>query len=145
MAFDTNKSLAAGTKVRVVEPMDVPEWSKWDDDAGRISSSVKRRLQQMFFRGNKNLSAEIVYIASEEERERLRRKGRIKVRVRDQERLRNHAHRRSDDAHQGPLKRADAEPFDEEPKESPLRWDLHMLQFVRAFMIVRSTPGEPDG
>src|SRR5438552_18085729 len=84
MAFDTNKNLAAGTKVRIAEAMDIPEWSKWDDDAGRISSSVKKRLQQMFFRGDKKLTAEVVYIASEEERERLRRKGQVKVRVRDQ-------------------------------------------------------------
>ena len=83
MAFDV-KNFAAGTKVRVAEPTEVPEWSEWDDDGGRISSSVKKRLQQMFFRGDKKLGAEIVYIASEEERERLRRKGQTKVRIRDQ-------------------------------------------------------------
>ena len=84
MSFNLNKSLAAGTKVRVAEAMEVPEWSKWDDDGGRISSPVKKRLQQMFFRGDKKVSAEVVYIATEDERERLRRKGQIKVRLRDQ-------------------------------------------------------------
>lgn len=84
MSFDTSKNLSAGSKVRIGEPMEVPEWSTWDDDHGRISSSVKRRLQMQFFRGDKKLSAEIVYISSEEERDRLRRKGQIKVRVRDQ-------------------------------------------------------------
>src|SRR5262245_22219 len=84
MSFDNNKNMAAGTKVRMGEPGEVPEWSKWDDDGGRISSSVKKRLQQMFFRGDRKISAEIVYIASEEDRERLRRKGQTKVRVRDQ-------------------------------------------------------------
>ena len=84
MAFEGNKNLAAGTKVKVVEPMDVPEWSKWDDDKGRIAGSVKKRLQQQFFRGDHKLVAEIVYIGSEEVRERLRRKGQVKVRVRDQ-------------------------------------------------------------
>jgi hypothetical protein len=84
MAFNMNKDLAAGTKVRVAEPMDVPDWSTWDDDGGRISSPVKKRLQQLFFRGDKKISAEIVYISTEDERERLRRKGQTKIRVRDQ-------------------------------------------------------------
>ena len=84
MSFNKSKSFSAGSKVRVVEAMDVPEWSKWDDDKGRISGSVKKRLQQQFFRGDHKLSCEVVYIASEEERERLRRKGQIKVRVKDQ-------------------------------------------------------------
>ena len=60
MAFDDNKNLAAGTKVRIAESMDVPEWSQWDDDKGRISGSVKKRLQQMFFRGDRKLTAEVV-------------------------------------------------------------------------------------
>lgn len=84
MSFDNNKNLAAGTKVKVSEPMEVPEWSEWDDDKGRISGSVKKRLQQQFFRGDQKLVAEVVYISSEEERERLRRKGQVKVRIRDQ-------------------------------------------------------------
>ena len=83
MSFESNKYLAVGTKVRVAEPMDVPEWSTWDDDKGRTSSPVKKRLQAAFFRGDKKVTAEIVYIAKESERERLRRKNQIKVRVRE--------------------------------------------------------------
>lgn len=83
MAFDTNKYLAAGTKVKVTEPMEVPEWSKWDDDKGRTSSSVKRRLQAMFFQGNSKIQAEVMHISKESERERLRRKGQVKVRIKD--------------------------------------------------------------
>ena len=83
MAFDTNKYLAAGTKVRVKEPTEVPEWSKWDDDGGRTSSQVKKRMQAMFFRGDRKIVGEVLYIGRESERERLRRKGQIKVRVRD--------------------------------------------------------------
>lgn len=83
MAFEKVKNLAAGTKVRVVEPMDVPEWSEWDDDKGRTSGMIKRRLQAMFFRGDKKITAEVVYIAKESERERLQRKGQIKVRLRE--------------------------------------------------------------
>lgn len=83
MSFNTSKYLAVGTKVRVVEPMEVPETSKWDDDKGRTSSSVKRRMQLQFFQGNPKYTAEIVYVARESEREKLRRKGLVKVRVRD--------------------------------------------------------------
>jgi hypothetical protein len=76
-------SIASGTKVTVVASMDVPHWSTWDDDRGRTSVPTKRRLQQMFFRGDKRLTAEVMYIAKESERDKLRRDGRVKVRVRD--------------------------------------------------------------
>jgi len=84
MAFDMNKYLAVGAKVRVAEPMDVPENSTWDDDHGRISPSLKKRMQTQFFKGDKKLTAEVMYISKESEREKLRRKGLIKVRVKDQ-------------------------------------------------------------
>ncbi len=83
MPFDMNKYLAAGTKVRIKEPCDVPEWSKWDDDGGRTSSQVKKRMQAMFFRGDRKIVGEVLYIGRESEREMLRRKGQIKIRVRD--------------------------------------------------------------
>lgn len=83
MSFDMKKFMAVGTKVRVNEPMDVPEYSIWDDDHGRTSASLKKRLQGMFFQGNRKLAAEIVYVSKESERERLRRKGLIKVRLKD--------------------------------------------------------------
>ena len=76
--------MAVGTKVRVNDPMEVPEWSTWDDDKGRTSGPVKKRLQIAFFKGDKKVSAEIVYVSKESEREKLRRKGQIKVRVKDQ-------------------------------------------------------------
>jgi hypothetical protein len=79
-----SKTFAAGTKVRVCESMDVPEWSEWDDDKGRTSGGVKKRLCQLFFRGDKKISGEIVYIAKESEREALKRKGQVKVRIKDQ-------------------------------------------------------------
>lgn len=75
--------LAAGTKVRVAQPMEVPEWSDWDDDKGRTSTPVKKRLQTMFFKGDKKVGAEIVYIAKETDRDKLRKLGRVKVRLRD--------------------------------------------------------------
>ena len=83
MAFNQSKYMAAGSRVRVTEPMDVPEWSTWDDDKGRTSGSVKRRLQASFFRGDRKISAEVVYISKESEREKLRRKGQIKLRLRE--------------------------------------------------------------
>jgi hypothetical protein len=83
MAFDTSKYLAIGAKVRVAEPMEVPDNSSWDDDKGRTSGTLKKRLQSLFFQGSRKISAEVLYIAKESERDRLRRKGLIKIRLRD--------------------------------------------------------------
>jgi len=83
MAFGLAKHLAAGTKVRVHSPMSVPAWSIWDDDKGRTSTPVKKRLQASFFKGDRKVVAEVMYISRESEREKLRRKGHVKVRVRD--------------------------------------------------------------
>lgn len=78
-----SKHISPGTKVIVITPGDPPEWSEWEDDGGRISGPVKKRLQQMFFRGDKRVTAEIVYVSSESERDELKRKGRVKVRVKE--------------------------------------------------------------
>ncbi len=83
MSFDMTKFMAVGTKVRVNAAMDVPDYSTWDDDGGRTSAMLKKRMQSMFFRGDRKLTAEIMYIGKESERERLRRKGLVKLRVRD--------------------------------------------------------------
>lgn len=77
------RSWAAGSRVKVKRPGTVPEWSTWDDDGHRTSTSVKRRLQQLFFRGDTRISASIVYIASESLRDRLKTKQQVKVEVRD--------------------------------------------------------------
>lgn len=83
MSFGLSIHLAAGTRVTVASPMEVPEWSRWDDDRGRVSTPVKKRLQSAFFKGDRKVSAEVLYISRESEREHLRRKGRVKVRARD--------------------------------------------------------------
>lgn len=77
------RSLSAGSKVTVTTPGPVPTWSEWDDDNQRTSTPVKRRLQEMFFKRDKKILAEVVYIASESERESLKRKNRVKVSLRD--------------------------------------------------------------
>ena len=84
MSFDMKKFMAVGTKVKVAEPMDVPEYSIWDDDGGRTSAMLKKRMQALFFRGSNKLVAEIMYISKESERDRLRRKGLVKIRLKDQ-------------------------------------------------------------
>lgn len=83
MALES-KALTVGTKVRVAQPMDVPETVAWDDDGGRTSGLLKKRLIASFFKQDKRITAEVVYIARESERERLRRKGLIKLRLRHQ-------------------------------------------------------------
>ncbi|MFH1747958.1 MAG: hypothetical protein ABIG44_13060 [Planctomycetota bacterium] len=75
-------SLTSGTRVKVKDPGVVPAWSAWDP-CQRTSTSVKRRLQQLFFRGDRRVTAEILYIASETLRDQLRSKGQVKVEVRD--------------------------------------------------------------
>jgi len=84
MAFDMSKHLVVGAKVKVANPMDVPEDSVWDDDKGRTSPMLKKRLQAKFFQGVTSVFGEIVYIANSTEREMLRRKGLVKLRIRDQ-------------------------------------------------------------
>lgn len=78
-----SKSIPSGTRVRVVNAGPVPQWSTWDDDKQRTSTPNKRRLQQMFFRGDKKISASVVFISSEHERETLKKSGRVKVELRD--------------------------------------------------------------
>jgi hypothetical protein len=77
------KFIAAGTRVKVKTPGIIPTWSVWDFDGHRVANSVKRRLQQLFFTGDRRVTATLVYISSESERERLRRDGRVKVEVRN--------------------------------------------------------------
>lgn len=77
------RTLAAGTSVKVARPGAIPEWSKWDDDGYRTSNSVKRRLQRLFFNGDRKIQARVVYISSEHERSKLKAKGHTKVELRD--------------------------------------------------------------
>jgi len=76
-------SFGAGTRVKVKKPGPVPEYSTWDDDQQRTSNSVKRRLQGLFFKGDRRIQAAVVYIANESDRERLKSKKLVKVEVRD--------------------------------------------------------------
>ncbi len=75
-------TFTAGTRVKVRTPGTVPPWSVWDDDHQRTSTPVKKRLQQLFFQGDKKIVANVVYIGSESERDRLRVHGQAKVEVR---------------------------------------------------------------
>jgi hypothetical protein len=76
-------TFGAGARVKVKQPMTVPEWSSWDDDHQRTSTSVKKKLQQQFFKADKRIVASVVYITSESVRERLKAKGHVKVEIRD--------------------------------------------------------------
>lgn len=82
MLLSSKTPLSAGARVRVKSPGLVPEWSEWDA-CQRTSNHVKRRLQEAFFKGDKKIYAEIVYIANESLRERLRNQNRVKVMLRD--------------------------------------------------------------
>ena len=81
MALDV-KSLTVGSKVMVSQPMDAPDGVKWDDDKGRTSGLLKKRLIASFFKQDQRITAEVVYIGKESEREALRRKGLVKIRLR---------------------------------------------------------------
>jgi len=78
------KSLIVGAKVHVAQPMDAPDGIEWDDDHGRTSGLLKKRLISSFFKQDKRIVGEVVYIAKESEREKLRRKGLVKIRLRHQ-------------------------------------------------------------
>ncbi len=75
-------SLAAGTRVKVKSPGPTPQWSVWEP-CQRTSSHVKKRMQDLFFKGDRRITAEIVYIASESDREKLKSQGRVKLYLRD--------------------------------------------------------------
>ncbi len=83
MAFES-KTMNVGQRVCVKDPMDPPDGIEWDDDAGRTSGLLKKRLIASFFKQDKRITAEVVYIAKESERERLRRRGLVKLRLRHQ-------------------------------------------------------------
>lgn len=83
MLASAGKFLSAGTRVKVRGGGPVPSWSTWDDDHQRTSTPVKKRLQKMFFGGDRKIQAEVVFIANESERDRLRSQGRVKVQLRD--------------------------------------------------------------
>jgi len=75
-------ALSAGAPVRVRTPGPVPEWSEWEP-CQRTSTAVKRRLQELFFKGDKRVHAQIIYVGSEAERDRLKLQNRAKVQLRD--------------------------------------------------------------
>jgi hypothetical protein len=81
MAFNMSKHVSVGSRVSIRKPMDTPDWSTWDDDKGRTSAKVKKRLQAMFFQGNRKVQAEVMYVSKESERAKLRRKGLVKIRL----------------------------------------------------------------
>ncbi len=75
--------ITSGNRVKVIKPGPVPVASKWDDDRQRSSPSVKRRLQTLFFKGDRRITSQVVYIGSESIRGRLRQKNQVKVELRD--------------------------------------------------------------
>ena len=81
--LSVKKNLTAGTRVRVQEPMSTPSDSVWDDDNQRTSNTVKRRLQDLFFKGDRRIQAAVVYITSETVRFRLNKANQVKVELRD--------------------------------------------------------------
>lgn len=76
------KVFSVGSKVKVSQPMDAPDGVLWDDDKGRTSGLLKKRLISSFFKQDQRITAEVVYISKESEREALRRKGLVKIRLR---------------------------------------------------------------
>ena len=78
-----DKNFPAGTKVKVTQSMEVPISSTWDDDRGRLSTPAKKKLLQRFFGGSQKITAEIVYVSKESERNKLKKAGQIKIRLRE--------------------------------------------------------------
>lgn len=74
--------LNVGSKVKLAAAIPVPPWCEYDDDRGRVSNHVKNVIRDRFFKADPKLTAEIVHVARETEREKLRKAGRTKVRVR---------------------------------------------------------------
>jgi hypothetical protein len=81
MALES-KVFTVGSKVKSAQPIDAPDGVVWDDDKGRTSGLLKKRLISSFFKQDQRITAEVVYIGKESEREALRRKGLVKIRLR---------------------------------------------------------------
>lgn len=79
----TGFALVSGTPVKVITPGPPPPGVEWDDDKQRTSGPVKKRMVEMFFRGDKKLRSEVAWIVSESARDELKRKGLMKVKVRE--------------------------------------------------------------
>lgn len=79
----TTRFLAAGTKVVVAHPGPVPACSEWEFDQHRTSTPVKKRLQTLFFKGDRRIVAEVVFVPSESQRLALRSRNLTKVLLRD--------------------------------------------------------------
>lgn len=77
-----NQTFSAGQKVILTAAMTAPAWCVCDDDKGRVAKHVKKTILERFFKVDKKLTCEIVYVSNEVEREKLRKAGRAKVRVR---------------------------------------------------------------
>lgn len=77
------RHVSAGARVKILNPGPVPAWSEWDDDAQRTSTPVKKRLQQLFFKGDRKIVAEVVYVSNEALRDKMRSLGRVKLALRD--------------------------------------------------------------
>lgn len=80
----STKYVSAGTRVKIRDAGPVPAWSEWENDGGRTSTPVKKRLQKQFYSGDKRVSAEVIYVGNESERDKLRNLGRVKIELRDQ-------------------------------------------------------------
>lgn len=76
------QTISPGTKVRLIAPMEVPLWCQWDDDRGRVSNHVKQTIRDRFFKCDNKLTAELIHVPNETQREKLRKLGRAKVRIR---------------------------------------------------------------
>lgn len=83
MMLKSARHYVAGTCVKVTAPSTVPECSAWDSDRQRTSTSMKRRLQQLFFKGDRRVTGRVVYVGSESTRQQLNKKGMIKIELRD--------------------------------------------------------------
>ena len=77
-----NQVLSVGSKVKLIAPIAVPTWCEWDDDRGRVSKHTKAKIRDRFFNGDTKVSAELVYVPRETEREKLRKLNRTKIRLR---------------------------------------------------------------
>ncbi len=74
--------LSAASPVRISEPGPPPADVGWVRDI-RLNPRTRRQLIEGFWKGHKNVSGQVAYVANESDRDRLRRKGMIMINLRD--------------------------------------------------------------
>lgn len=73
---------SSSTKVTVAEPGQPPQDLKWVKDL-HVNPRTRKQLIEGFWNQHRRISGQVMFVASDSEREKLRREGKVMVRISD--------------------------------------------------------------